>query len=112
MDWNEQWDNSYKVKNKKEDQTLVHWIKQYSAEAKIRSKLCWPVREEISRLQNKLCKELELKDLIWDCGWGTSHFRGCLQSFQTLVTHHSNEMKTLRGRTVIFGSESGVSLQG
>lgn len=55
---------------------------------------------------------MNLANLLWDCGWGTSHFRGCLQSFHTLVIHHPEEMESLEGRTVIFGSESGVSLQG
>ena len=33
-------------------------------------------------LQAELCRRLELRDLLWDCGWGDRHFRGCLQSFQ------------------------------
>lgn len=56
--------------------------------------------------------QLNLQDLVWACGWGTSHFRGCLQSFESLITHHSEEMSILAGRTVIFGSDSGISLQG
>lgn len=94
------------------EESLSQWVRRYSKDADERSKACQPVRDEISRLQKKLCKELHLKDLIWACGWGTSHFRGCLQSFQSLITHHPEVMSTLAGRTVIFGSDSGVSLQG
>lgn len=96
----------------KDEDTLERWLKKYSVEAQERSKSCQPAREEIARLQRELCQKLQLTDLIWACGWGTSHFRGCLQSFQTLATHHSQEMKSLQNRTVIFGNESGVSLQG
>lgn len=94
------------------EETLSDWVKRYSKDAQERSKACQPIRDEISRLQEELCKKLNLKDLVWACGWGTSHFRGCLQSFQSLVTHHPEEMEILAGKTVIFGSESGVSLQG
>lgn len=94
------------------EDTLSDWVKRYSKDAQERSKACQPIRDEISRLQEELCKKLHLKDLVWACGWGTSHFRGCLQSFQSLVTHHPEEMEILAGKTVIFGSESGVSLQG
>ncbi|XP_046450179.1 T-cell activation inhibitor, mitochondrial-like, partial [Daphnia pulex] len=94
------------------EETLSDWVKRYSKDAEERSKACQPVRDEIFRLQEKLCKKLQLKGLLWACGWGTSHFRGCLQSFQSLITHHPEEMSILAGRTVIFGNESGVSLQG
>jgi len=50
--------------------------------------------------------------VIWDCGWGTRHCRGCLQSFQALASHHPESMEVLRGRTVIFGRDTGVSLDG
>lgn len=94
------------------EESLPNWLKRHSRDAKDRSDACQPVRDEISRLQAKICKQLKLKDLVWACGWGTSHFRGCLQSFQSLITHHPEEMSILAGRTVIFGSDSGVSLQG
>ena len=96
----------------KDEVTLSSWVKRHSKDAKERSDACQPVRDEISRWQEQLCQKLNLKDLVWACGWGTSHFRGCLQSFQSLVTHHPDEMSILAGRTVIFGSDSGVSLQG
>ena len=94
------------------DESLIGWVTRYSKEAEERSRACQPVRDEISRLQEELCRILNLKDLLWICGWGTSHFRGCLHSLQTLATHHPKEMSALKGRTLIFGNESGVSLQG
>lgn len=114
-DWSEDLDNSFHngpKTHQKSDDTFKSWLRKHSTQAEELSKLTKPVREEIARLQSILCSELDLEDLIWACGWGTSHFRGCLQSFHTLVTHHSKEMKSLRKRTVIFGNESGVSLQG
>ena len=96
----------------RDEDTLESWLNKYATEAQERSKSCQPAREEIARLQSELCHKLQLTDLIWACGWGTSHFRGCLQSFQNLATHYSKEMKSLQNRTVIFGNESGVSLQG
>lgn len=91
---------------------LSRWLAKNCAEAEQRFQACRPIREEIGRLQAELCRRLELRDLLWDCGWGDRHFRGCLQSFQSLVTHHSDDMGQLRQRTVVFGRESGISLQG
>ena len=117
-----------------EETTLSSWLTKYSQEAQERAKICQPTREEINRLQEKICKRLRLRDLLWleiklvefsvnallkltidtkrDCGWSTNHFTGCLQSFQSLIIHHPEEMGNLAGRTVVFGNESGISLQG
>lgn len=92
--------------------TLIDWVKRHTDESRQRIEACQPVRDEISRLQEQLCKELKLADLRWDCGWGTSHFRGCLQSFNLLHIHHREDLRVLEGRTIVFGSESGISLQG
>ena len=95
-----------------DDIRLTRWLEKNSAEAEKRLEACRPGRDEINRLQKEICQQLNLRGLLWDCGWGNSHFRGCLQSFQYLMTHHPVEMSKLTGRTIIFGRESGVSLQG
>ena len=94
------------------------------------------------RLKDNLCKSFGVKEIIWDCGWGARHFKGCLESFQALVAHHPDIIKVLKGnscfhfafsnlclfsvqptqhslflnsfsdRTVIFGRETGVSMDG
>ena len=109
----ENWsEDTFKTKGDVQDDTLFTWVTRYSKDAEDRAKACQPVRDEISRLQEELCKSLDLENLQFSCGWGASHFRGCLHSLQTLATHHPEEMSALQGRTLIFGSESGVSLQG
>jgi len=54
----------------------------------------------------------ETRDILWSCGWGIAHFKGCLQSLDALRQHHPDVMDNLRGRTVVFGSLTGVSLDG
>ncbi|CAL8070728.1 unnamed protein product [Orchesella dallaii] len=73
---------------------------------------CWPIREEIIRLRKDICDKLGVSDIVWDCGWGTRHFRGCLQSFQAMASQHPECMEVLKGRTVVFGRDTGVSLDG
>lgn len=66
---------------------------------------CWPIREEVIRLKQTICDSLGVKDIIWDCGWGTRHCRGCLQSFLALANHHPDSMEILSGtptRTLSF----------
>lgn len=72
-----------------------------------------PIRLQSERLQDEICRDLNLIDILWDCGWDTAHKRGVLASFNSLQKHHFNDIKTiLTGRTVVFGDESGMSLDG
>ncbi|KAG8187635.1 hypothetical protein JTE90_027045 [Oedothorax gibbosus] len=71
-----------------------------------------PLREETERLSQEIKASLYLKDVIWNCGWGITHFRGCLQSFKGLAAQHPDDMKVLDGRTLVFGRQTGVSFEG
>lgn len=73
---------------------------------------CEPVRNEIERLKKELCENLKLKGIKWDCGWNISHFRGSLESFQALIKHHPEVGGSLKGKTLIFGTDTGVNLDG
>jgi Domain of unknown function (DUF4461) len=113
--WVAEWpDASSPIKSTRDldDIRLTGWLDETSAEAEKWLEAFRPVCDEINRLQEEICQQLNLSELLWDCGWGNSHFRGCLQSFQYLMTHHPVEMSKLGSRTIIFGNESGVSLQG
>lgn len=61
-----------------------------------------PIREEVDRLREVICQSLELKEVLWDCGWNIAHFRGCLQSFLALIKHHHSQMETLKGTIIII----------
>lgn len=61
---------------------------------------CWPIREEIVKLRKNICDNYGIEDVIWDCGWGTRHFRGCLQSFNALALHHPEVMEVLKGTII------------
>lgn len=70
---------------------------------------CWPVREEIIRLKQIMTDTLGVVDVIWDCGWGSAHCRGCLQSFLSLASHHPEIMEILRGKNRINCRMFGAS---
>ncbi|CAG7706155.1 unnamed protein product [Allacma fusca] len=91
---------------------LESWLGKNVEDAKTKLHECWPIRDEIIRLRKHLCESLKLKDIIWDCGWGTRHFRGCLESLKALSLQHPETMEILKGKTLIFGRETGVSLDG
>ena len=74
------------------------WLEKNVDDAKGKLHECWPIRDEIIRLRESLCKALGLNDIVWDCGWGTRHFRGCLESFQALAAQHPETMGVLRGK--------------
>jgi len=101
---------------------------------------CIPVRDEVSRLKAAISRNLSLKELLCECGWSVTHFRGCLESFQILASQHPEVMSVLKGkaflrlfptilniqcqdpnplicyrligRTLIFGHETGVTMDG
>lgn len=73
---------------------------------------CEPIRNEIGRLKIELCENLKLKKIKWECGWNISHFRGSLESFQALLKHHPEVTESLKGKTLLFGTDTGVNLDG
>ncbi|XP_063236843.1 T-cell activation inhibitor, mitochondrial [Bacillus rossius redtenbacheri] len=100
------------VNKTKDDQTLGEWLERNAAEARGKLEASRPVREEVERLEQALVHGLGVRAVLGDCGWNAAHFRGCLISFQSLARHHPEVMHVLRGRTLMFSSDTGVSLDG
>lgn len=82
--------------------SLRTWLRQHAEEARAKLVNCHPVREEVVRLKNAISKSLDLKDVLSECEWSVTHFRGCLESFQTLVSQHTDVMKVLKGNINIM----------
>ena len=95
--------------------------------ARKRLTACEPVRLEIERLQvilvekylnagtsvqGSICYEYQLEDILWDCGWETAHRRGTVQAFKALVEGYPEVQPVVKGRTIVFGKDSGVALAG
>ena len=47
-----------------------------------------PIRLETERLQDTICRELDLVDVQWESCWEISFKRGVLASFQNLLKAH------------------------
>ena len=47
-----------------------------------------PIRLETERLQDTICRELDLVDVEWESCWEISFKRGVLASFQNLLKAH------------------------
>lgn len=67
---------------------------------------------EVDRLKEDLTRRMQLKEIIYDCGWNVEHFRGCLKSLDSVNELHEDVTKCLKDRTVVFGRFTGVSLEG
>lgn len=48
-------------------------------------------------LQKSLIRDLELKDLQYDCNWNIEHYRGCLKSLERLANNNKQQMIGLKG---------------
>lgn len=81
-------------------------------DAHIKFEACRPVRSEVKKLENALCKNLGLKHIIWDCGWNITHYRGCLLAFQALAEQHPEPMEVLKDRTLVFANDTGIGVEG
>ncbi|XP_054284196.1 T-cell activation inhibitor, mitochondrial-like [Macrosteles quadrilineatus] len=101
-----------KPKPPKEFQTLTGWLDENEAEAREKLASVGPVREEVSKLQDQACRSLGLADVTSDCGWNIAHFRGCLMSFLSLAQQHPEHMAVLKGRSLVFSRDTGVSMKG
>ena len=71
-----------------------------------------PIRLETERLQGEISYQYELEDFVWDCGWETVHRRGVVEAFLALVVQYPEIREIIRGRTIVFGKDSGVSISG
>ncbi|XP_008204888.1 T-cell activation inhibitor, mitochondrial isoform X1 [Nasonia vitripennis] len=92
--------------------TLKAYLDKNVNDAHIKFEACRPVRSEIKKLEIALCKNLGLKDIIWDCGWNITHYRGCLLAFKALAEHHPKPMEVLKDRTLVFANDTGIGLEG
>lgn len=78
------------------------WLEEVEFEVRAKLAAVAPVRREVVKLQESLCQELGLAEISCDRGWNIPHFRGCLQSFQTLACQHPDKMTVLRGQSTCF----------
>ncbi|XP_050425984.1 T-cell activation inhibitor, mitochondrial [Adelges cooleyi] len=99
-------------KKKQITDNLFKWLKNNSNSAREKLKVYEPIRHEVSRIQAHLCEHLGLKSIGFDCGWDVRHCIGCLVSFQALMENHPAEMTLLKNRTIMFGRDTGLSLDG
>ncbi|KAK2712671.1 T-cell activation inhibitor, mitochondrial-like [Artemia franciscana] len=105
------WDD-VEFKTKKEQDGLANlsrWLEANAKKSKEVLRAGQAVRDEIKQLSDELLKELKLKDLKWECGWNTEHFKGCLRSLKCLASHHPSAMTALENRSLVIGSETGVN---
>lgn len=100
------------VRRAKEAESLTSYLQKNVDDAVEKQAACLPIQEEVKRLRIELAQNLGLREVVWHCGWNITHFRGCLQSFQALARDHPELMHVLKGRTVVFGSDTGVSWKG
>ena len=85
---------------------------KYVNDAHIKFEACRPIRSEVKKLEKILLEDLGLKQIIWDCGWNVTHYRGCLLAFQNLAEHHPEAMQVLKSRTLVFANGTGISVEG
>jgi len=93
-------------------QPFISWLSNNVEIARTRLSQCEQIRLATQRLQDELCYNYNLQDILWDCGWETSHRRGSVESFKFLADNHPFIGNIVKNRTVVFGGSSGVSLSG
>ena len=61
------------------------------------------IRLQTERLQDEICRNLELLDLQWDGGtWDIAYKRGVLVAFKDLIEHHAIIKEVLKSRFMII----------
>jgi len=94
------------------NQPLLGWLQANIDMARQRLSKHEPIRLETERLQGEICYKYQLEDILWDCGWETVHRRGVVEAFHALVLQYPEVREIIRGRTIVFGKNSGVSITG
>lgn len=88
------------------------YLDKHVNDAHIKFEACKPIRSEVKKLESKLCKDLGLKHILWDCGWNITHYRGCLLAFKALAQQHPDPMGILNGRNLVFANDTGIGVEG
>ncbi|XP_030756379.1 T-cell activation inhibitor, mitochondrial [Sitophilus oryzae] len=101
-----------KIKKARESLRLRNWLQQNCSEALEKCKSGQASRIEIKRLKEEVVNNFKLKEIIWDCGWNGTHFRGCLLAFKSLMEQHPEQKKVLVGQVLVFSYFTGISLDG
>ncbi|XP_053323639.1 T-cell activation inhibitor, mitochondrial isoform X2 [Spea bombifrons] len=92
--------------------SISSWLEnnQEVALKKLNSSL--PLREELDRLKNELCHQLQLSDVRWQRSWGVAHRCSQLQSLSRLTQNSPESLRLAKGRSVIFTDRTGLSATG
>lgn len=91
---------------------LPRWLRDNVENAQEKMAKSEPIRLETERLQDTICRELDLVDVQWESCWEISFKRGVLASFQNLLKAHEVIKDFLSKRILIFGLNSGMTLDG
>ncbi len=92
---------------------LGRWLADNVSTARERIEKAAPVALRTERVQDEICHEFGVKEIRWDCDWNKEHRLATLNSFRNLVLYHLEDvLPVVRGRSVVFGRYSGVSLEG
>jgi len=92
---------------------LAEWLEANADTARERIERALPMALRAERLQDEMCAEFGLENVIWDCGWDKDHRPALLNSFGSVVADHKKDVAPIiAGRTIVFGRYSGVSLDG
>ncbi|XP_058452037.1 T-cell activation inhibitor, mitochondrial [Malaya genurostris] len=102
----------FRVKKARENESLKFWLQKHMITANVRTKGLQELKDEVEKLRESMMKLLEVKDIIYDCGWNVEHFRGCLKSLERLAALYPQAMIGLKNRIVVFAPFTGVSLDG
>ncbi|XP_050294163.1 T-cell activation inhibitor, mitochondrial [Anthonomus grandis grandis] len=101
-----------KMKEAKDNLRLKEWLKNNFKDAMKKSKSGIASTDEILRLKQEMIKSSKLKDIKWECGWNSQHFRGCLLALKSLMDEHPQHMRQLEDHILIFSYFTGISLDG
>jgi len=94
------------------NQPLLGWLQANMGVARQRLSRHEPIRLETERLQGEICYKYGLEDILWDCGWETVHRRGVVEVLHSLVVQYPEVQEIIKRRTIVFGKNSGVSIDG
>lgn len=100
------------IKRSQEERSLSAWLRGNLDLAQERQTALVGLREEIQKLRQKLMERLRLQDLRYECGWNIEHFRGCMKSLEYIADMHSQDMRFLEQRILVFAPFTGISLDG
>lgn len=110
QEWEPKGEAKYKAPAQR---TLRNWLEENFERVQRYQEASQLAQQEIDSLCAEILTRVGVQSVRWENVWGNRHYIACLRTFNQLTQNQPDRMRnTMKGRTLVFGNDTGVNLHG